>query len=79
MASFGFSLGDIIVVSKLASSVYKSFRGAPNDFKVLKVDGMKLQQGLESLIAKSNQRRHFAFIYVRTDMSPETITRFSIS
>ena len=39
MANFGFSIGDIILVSDIAYNVYKSARNAGNDFKAISIDG----------------------------------------
>jgi hypothetical protein len=39
MASFGFSVGDIVLVSNLAHDVYKSCRNAGKDFRAIRYDG----------------------------------------
>jgi len=39
MASFGFSIGDIILISNYAYSVYKSCKNAGDNFKEITSDG----------------------------------------
>jgi hypothetical protein len=39
MAGFGLSIGDIVLVSNFAYSVYKSSRQAGDDFKDITADG----------------------------------------
>ncbi|KAF2641034.1 hypothetical protein P280DRAFT_300321 [Massarina eburnea CBS 473.64] len=49
MANFGFSLGDIILVSNIAYTVYKSSKHAGKDFKVITADVKSLRSHLRAL------------------------------
>ncbi|KAF2680838.1 hypothetical protein K458DRAFT_310631 [Lentithecium fluviatile CBS 122367] len=52
MANFGLSIGDILLVSKLACTMYKSSKRAGDDFRAIRADGTT-----RSLNQRSSQRQ----------------------
>ena len=62
--SFGFGVGDIVAISKLASKVYTAFKDAPSDYKHVAEEVKSLQiiintaaRHFESTILSDNNRQ----------------------